>query len=191
MSDTTATPAPTKPTSRVCVKNLPAYVSDDRLRALFAAQADVTDVKIMRTRYGESRKFGFVGFRTPEAAAKALQYFNKSFLDTARLHVEFAMPVGSTDLSRPWSKYSEGSSRHSFIHRDKDADKSGRQGESSAAAEPETELEKNVARISEDAALREFLAVKKPRAQAKVWANDDEQGLVGNVVRLSISSQQH
>ncbi len=38
------------PTSRICVKNLPKYVDDRRLRDLFAAKGEVTDSKIMRTR---------------------------------------------------------------------------------------------------------------------------------------------
>jgi hypothetical protein len=37
-------------------------------------------------------------------------------------------------------------------------------------------------RLQEDAKLREFLAIKKPRAQTKVWSNDDDQGLGVNVV---------
>lgn len=43
--------APCAPaTSRICVKNLPKYVDDRRLRDHFAAKGEVTDAKIMRTR---------------------------------------------------------------------------------------------------------------------------------------------
>lgn len=38
------------PTSRLCVKNLPKYVDDRRLREHFAAKGEVTDAKVMRTR---------------------------------------------------------------------------------------------------------------------------------------------
>lgn len=38
------------PTSRICVKNLPKYVDDRRLREHFAARGEVTDAKVMRTR---------------------------------------------------------------------------------------------------------------------------------------------
>ncbi len=47
----TAPAAPAKPSSRLCVKNLPPYLTDERLKKIFAANSDVTDVKIMRTRY--------------------------------------------------------------------------------------------------------------------------------------------
>ena len=144
-------------------------------------------------RYGESRKFGFVGFRSEAAAAKALQYFNKTFIDTARLAVEFAAPVGSDVLARPWSKYSEGSSRFAHIHRPKEgtSDHAGAGAGAGSAdasgavvgADGVSTLEANVARMKDDAALREFLAIKKPRALAKVWANDDDQGLAASVVR--------
>ncbi len=40
------------PTSRICVKNLPKYVDDRRLREHFAAKGEVTDAKVMRTRWG-------------------------------------------------------------------------------------------------------------------------------------------
>lgn len=39
------------PTSRICVKNLPKYVDDRRLREHFAAKGEVTDSKVMRTRW--------------------------------------------------------------------------------------------------------------------------------------------
>jgi hypothetical protein len=38
------------PTSRICVKNLPKYADEKRLREHFGAKGEVTDVKVMRTR---------------------------------------------------------------------------------------------------------------------------------------------
>lgn len=42
-------PGPT-PTSRLCVKNLPKYVDEARLREHFEAKGEVTDAKIVRTK---------------------------------------------------------------------------------------------------------------------------------------------
>jgi len=104
--------------SRLCVKGVPEHVSEERLRSLFSAQAEhasdaVTDVKLLRTHDGRSRKMAFIGYRTAAAAAKARKHFNKSYIDTSRIEVEFAVnPREAREALRPWSKYSEGSSRH-------------------------------------------------------------------------------
>lgn len=79
--------------SRLIVKNLPSYLSDVRLREHFAAKGTVTDVKLMRKPDGSSRKFGFVGFRSEEEARAALEYFNRTYIDTARIQVDIAKKV--------------------------------------------------------------------------------------------------
>jgi multiple RNA-binding domain-containing protein 1 len=38
------------PTSRLCIKNIPKYVAEQRLKAHFAAKGQVTDIKILKTR---------------------------------------------------------------------------------------------------------------------------------------------
>ena len=40
---------PAPPSSRLCVKNIPKHLKDDRLREHFAARGEVTDVKILKT----------------------------------------------------------------------------------------------------------------------------------------------
>ena len=37
--------------SRICVKNLPKYVAEDRLREFFSQKGEITDAKLMRTKY--------------------------------------------------------------------------------------------------------------------------------------------
>ena len=39
-----------EPSSRICVKNLPKYVDERRLREHFGTKGEVTDAKVMRTR---------------------------------------------------------------------------------------------------------------------------------------------
>ncbi len=38
------------PSSRLCVKNLPKYVDEARLRDFFSGKGEVTDVKVLRTK---------------------------------------------------------------------------------------------------------------------------------------------
>lgn len=40
-----------EPSSRICVKNVPKYVTEKRLKEHFAAKGVVTDVKILKTRW--------------------------------------------------------------------------------------------------------------------------------------------
>jgi len=72
-------------------------------------------VKIMR-KGQKSRLFGFVGFKTEEEATKARKFFDKTFIDTSRIAVEFALAQNDPKLSRPWSKYSKGSSAYLLKH---------------------------------------------------------------------------
>lgn len=46
--------------SRICVKNLPKYVAEDRLRELFSQKGEITDAKLMRTKYCYTRFYLFV-----------------------------------------------------------------------------------------------------------------------------------
>ena len=103
--------------SRLCVKGLPKYVSEARLREHFSAKGEVTDAKVVRSKYdlcfasllgltapsfvavsdaiwgadscrdGTSRQFGFVGFRSAEEATDARNYFNRTFIDTSRISI--------------------------------------------------------------------------------------------------------
>ncbi|EFN59301.1 hypothetical protein CHLNCDRAFT_19359, partial [Chlorella variabilis] len=151
------------PTSRICVKNLPKYVDDRRLRDQFAAKGEVTDAKVMRTRDGKSRCFGFVGFRTPAEAEAAVRYFNKSFMDTMRLAVEFAYKFGSGEAPRAWSKYTEGTSAHKRLTAPP---------QTGANDVPLGEGAKGKAK-QPDPKLREFLQVMQPRSKQAIWTNDD------------------
>lgn len=92
--------------SRICVKNLPNYVAEDRLRELFSQKGEIQDVKLMRTIDGKSRQFAFIGFRTEQEAREAIRYFNKSYLDTCRIVCEIARKVGDPDIPQPWSRHS-------------------------------------------------------------------------------------
>ena len=75
------------PTSRLLVKNLPAHLTERRLREHFAAHGGaVTDAKIM-FRGVKHRHFGFIGFASEAQASEARRYFDGTFIDTSKIAV--------------------------------------------------------------------------------------------------------
>jgi multiple RNA-binding domain-containing protein 1 len=74
--------------SRIFVKGLPPSISEDDFKRHFAAKHTITDAKLI-----PHRRIGYVGYKSPEDAAKAVKYFNKSFIRMSRIGVEIARPV--------------------------------------------------------------------------------------------------
>ncbi|KAK7739886.1 Multiple RNA-binding domain-containing protein 1 [Cytospora paraplurivora] len=80
--------------SRLFVKNLPPTVTEADFRKHFATGGrEVTDVKLI-----PKRRIGYVGYKTPEEAAKAVKYFNRSYIRMARISVELARPISDPSL---------------------------------------------------------------------------------------------
>ncbi|EEY59589.1 RNA-binding protein, putative [Phytophthora infestans T30-4] len=136
--------------TRLYVQNLPAYVDSARLREHFAAQGEVTDACVIRTKDGsKSRRFGFVGFKSSTQAEQARKFFHQSFFDTCKINVRVALARESDDMERPWSKYSAGSGRYQKLH----SESGVTSGE-----------------------FQEFMETMQARSKTKFWANDDVQG---------------
>lgn len=75
--------------SRVFIKGLPPSITEPELRKHFSAgNRDITDVKLI-----PKRRIGYVGYKTPEVAAGAVKYFNKSYVRMSKIAVEIARPV--------------------------------------------------------------------------------------------------
>jgi multiple RNA-binding domain-containing protein 1 len=72
--------------TRIFVRGIPPSLSPHDFEKHFAAQAPITDAKLI-----SNRRIGFVGYKTPEDAARAVKYFNKSFIRMARIGVELAV----------------------------------------------------------------------------------------------------
>lgn len=85
---TTREPLPRMASSRIFVRGLPPSLSDSDFKQHFAAAGSVTDAKLLA-----KRRIGFVGFKTEQEAARAVKFFNKSFIRMSRLGVELAQSV--------------------------------------------------------------------------------------------------
>jgi RNA recognition motif-containing protein len=73
--------------SRIFVRSLPPRFTEDDVRKHFG-KFPVTDV-----RFFPHRRIGYVGYKSPEDAAKAVKYFNKTFINLTKIYVEIARPV--------------------------------------------------------------------------------------------------
>lgn len=78
----------TMASSRIFVKGLPPSITEVDFRKHFAAEHTITDAKLI-----SRRRIGYVGYKRPEDAAKAVKFFNKSFIRMSRIDVEIARPV--------------------------------------------------------------------------------------------------
>jgi len=80
--------------SRIFVKGLPPSISEDEFKKHIGATSAITDAKLI-----SHRRIGYVGYKTPEDAAKAVKYFNRSFIRMSKIGVEVARPVSLVPTS--------------------------------------------------------------------------------------------
>ncbi|XP_046496592.1 probable RNA-binding protein 19 [Equus quagga] len=153
--------------SRLIVKNLPNGMKEERFRQLFSAFGTLTDCSLKFTKDGKFRKFGFIGFKSEEEAQTALNHFNKSFIDTSRITVEFCKSFGDPTKPRAWSRHAQKPSQSKQPSKDKDSvpPETKKDDKKTKAA---GELEK----LKEDGEFQEFLSVHQKRTQTATWAND-------------------
>ncbi|KAF7911088.1 uncharacterized protein EAF01_002596 [Botrytis porri] len=83
--------------SRIFIKGLPPNITEDEFKTHFGAKQEITDAKLI-----SHRRIGYIGYKTPEEAAKAVKYFNKSFVRMSKIGVEIARPI--SDASLPVSR---------------------------------------------------------------------------------------
>lgn len=175
--------------SRLIVKGLPARYEDTHLRTLFVSHGEVTDAKIIKTRDGRSRQFGFVGFRSKQEAHDAKMRLDGSYVDTKKIFVGVASAVGAESIPRPWSKYSAGSSRHGKSEQENE------EGQRKEFLKKERlrvlkiqEMKRANATQAGNEELNEFQEIVAPRSKNPVWAD----GSIGAVEKkVKVASRKH
>ncbi|XP_030893656.1 probable RNA-binding protein 19 isoform X3 [Leptonychotes weddellii] len=153
--------------SRLIVKNLPNGMKEERFRQLFASFGTLTDCSLKFTKDGKFRKFGFIGFKSEEEARMALNHFNKSFIDTSRITVEFYKSFGDPTKPRAWSRHAQQINQAKNPSKDKD----------SVPTEPKKDdktkkVSSELEKLKENTEFQEFLSVHQKRTQIATWAND-------------------
>ncbi|CAK3944766.1 related to RNA-binding (RRM superfamily) [Lecanosticta acicola] len=141
--------------SRIFVKGLPPTFTDPDFRKHFSQNGrTITDAKIF-----PNRRIGYVGYRTPEDAQKAVKYFNKTFIRMSRIGVELARPAevtksvkggGNAPTAKKEILADEVQSTENTLKRKRDG--SGKE--------------------KEDPKLKEFLDVMKPKSKSKAWEGE-------------------
>ncbi len=134
--------------SRIFVKGLPPTFTEAEFRKHFSQGREVTDAKIF-----SNRRIGYVGYKTPEEAQKAVKYFNKSFIRMSRIGVELARPPAEI---QPHAGHVAPTAR-------KEAE-----GVAVEHRQPQDGGEK-AATIEADPKLKEFMEVMRPKNKKRAW----------------------
>ena len=139
--------------SRVFVRGLPSTFTEADVRRHFST-FPVTDVKFF-----PHRRIGYVGYRTPEDAAAAVKYFNKSFIKLTKIYAELARPIADKELPKS--------------RRQQKLEKIGAKNDEWVPERVENEKKRKRDEVERDPKLREFLDVYQAPSKTKLWANGD------------------
>lgn len=153
--------------SRIIIKNIPDYLDEKRLKQHIGAHIgndEITDIKIVRRPDGTSRRFGFVGFKKEENAIEAQRYFDKTFIDTARININIARAIHDETLKE---------------------EKARKRGQNTSLENKNSKIEKKDEKSGEETkkpsvkskaiSFEEFMEVMKPRSKRKAWGNGENQ----------------
>jgi multiple RNA-binding domain-containing protein 1 len=159
--------------SRICVKNIGKSTSEKQLRELFSSKGEVTDVRVITSKDGKSRRFAFVGFRTDVQANEAQNHFNNTFIGMSRISVELAKKFNDKVLQDAKQKIARKKSKAPPVEAS-DEDK-----QKQPKPEPSKSGDSLVGVDATSVAGRkkaEFLEMMKSRKNSNKWANDDVAG---------------
>ncbi|KAF3820699.1 hypothetical protein GH733_005244 [Mirounga leonina] len=157
-------------------------MKEERFRQLFASFGTLTDCSLKFTKDGKFRKFGFIGFKSEEEARVALNHFNKSFIDTSRITVEFCKSFGDPTKPRAWSRHAQQINQAKNPSKDKDSVPT--EPKKATCLSPLTicafcsqddktkKVSSELEKLKEDTEFQEFLSVHQKRTQTATWAND-------------------
>lgn len=164
--------------SRIFVRNLPPNLTEDEFKKHFSKLSTPTD-----TRFFNARRIGYVGYKTPEDAAKAVKYFNKSFIRMTKIAVDLARPVGLRGGVKQAAALTKEQANDDSLSSKRKSQKDTTSKSSSTAPHNERvrividETSKKRKRDSAteqdaDPKLKEFLKVMQPPKKSKTWRDE-------------------
>jgi len=147
--------------SRIFIRGLPPSFRPEDFKAHFSKQANVTDIKLI-----PQRRIGYVGYKTPEDAAKAVKYHNKTFIRMSRIGVELARSVEEQFALGPVANATHGVKRKYGVIKGESSEK----GREDAPGKQDLKSEGGQAGEGK-AKLQEFLEVMQLPSKSKIWEN--------------------
>ncbi|KAL8944112.1 MAG: hypothetical protein Q9211_000703 [Gyalolechia sp. 1 TL-2023] len=145
--------------SRIFIRGLPPQMKADDFRRHFSKQFGITDARLI-----PHRRIGYVGYKTPEEAMRAVKYYNKSFINMSRVQVELARSVDQENALNP---------RRQNI-------KTPDGGKQIPTVQPLQNHELSLKRkrgdglqSEDDPKLQEYLGVMQPASKSRTWANEE------------------
>ncbi|KAM0719987.1 hypothetical protein Q7P37_004122 [Cladosporium fusiforme] len=142
--------------SRIFIKGLPPSITEADFKKHFASGGrEVTDARLFA-----NRRIGYIGYKTPEDAQKAVKYFNKTFVRMSRIGVEVARPIGESNGGR-------------IGGRAPTAPVVPKEDYQSPFDTPKTQVNEGKDSAEEDPKLKEYLEVMKPKSKKRTWENEE------------------
>ena len=139
----------------------------EEFRNHFSKQSPITDAKFI-----SHRRIGYVGFRTPEDAVRAVKHHNRSFIRMSKIGVELARSVDEQRQALGSHKAEVSASKTAMTHTAKEHQGGG--DEASDAAAPARKRRRLREKDDEgDEKIQEFLQVMQPPSKSRAWENQD------------------
>jgi multiple RNA-binding domain-containing protein 1 len=144
---------PKMDSSRIFIKGLPPSITEADFKKHFSSGGrEVTDARLFA-----NRRIGYVGYKTPEDAQSAVKYFNKTFVRMSRIGVEVARPIGESNPGRTGGR----------------APTAPKENQSVPFVAHKVHSDASKESPEDDAKLKEYLEVMKPKSKKRTWENDD------------------
>ncbi|KAG0652318.1 multiple RNA-binding domain-containing 1 [Hyphodiscus hymeniophilus] len=144
--------------SRIFIKGLPPTITEDEFKKHFGAKFEITDAKLI-----SQRRIGYVGYKSPEDAANAVKYFNRSYIRMSKVAVEIARPI--SDASLPVSRKQQREQERENV-------KARLKVQEDTSKQLDGGLKRKRSDVDKaDSKLKEFLEVMQPASKSKKWAS--------------------
>ncbi|KAL8811669.1 MAG: hypothetical protein Q9223_001491 [Gallowayella weberi] len=164
--------------SRIFIRGLPPSMDAGDFHRHFSKQSDITDARLI-----PHRRIGYVGYKTPEDALKAVKYHNKSFINMSRIKVELARSVDQENALTSRDHI------HNNLNGKRQAPDEALLQDEKISLKRKRDVEPT---LEKDAKLREYLEVMQPASKSRTWAdepiNRDKKKMAHHDERINVKA---